>query len=163
MKDYQIPVWRGMPVSRLTVSTIISSGRNNFGRCTVNHRGGGHSRRYRIVDFRRILRDIPASVIRFERDPFRTAPIALLCYGNGVLSYILASKNLHDLRYIFSSEAAPIEPSNCLKLKYIPMGTHIHNIESRRGLGGVLVRAGGNKAQILRKTDNFSIIRLPSR
>jgi len=161
MKDYQIPVWRGAPVSRLTISTVVSSGRNNFGR-RLQHRGGGHSRRYRIVDFRRTFKSVPASILRFERDPFRTAPITLLCYANGVLSYILASKNLHDLRYVFSSAAAPIEPSNCLPLRYIPIGTYIHNLEPRRGLGGLLVRAGGTKAHILRKTKDYAVVRLPS-
>jgi large subunit ribosomal protein L2 len=160
--SYQIPVWRGVPVSRLTLNTVSSSGRTNLGRVTVQHRGGGNSRKYRIVDFRRILREVPARIIRFERDPFRTAPIALLYYSNGVLSYILASKGLHDLCYIFSSMAAPIEPSNCLPLHYIPIGSSIHNIEPRRGVGGLLVRTGGSKAQILRKTKNFSIIRFAS-
>jgi len=161
MKDFEIPVWRGTPISRLTLHSLSSCGRNNLGRVTVNHRVGV-SRRYRIVDFRRILRGIPACVIRLERDPFRNAPLALLCYSNGVLSYILASKNLHDLRYIFSSNAAPIEPSNCLLLRNIPIGTHVFNIEPRQGLGGVFVRSGGMKSQILRKTDKFSIVRLPS-
>jgi len=159
----EIPVWRGVPVTRLTLGTVLTSGRNNHGHITVQHRGGGNSRRYRIVDFRRSLRRVPAVIIRFERDPFRTAPIALLCYSNGVLSYILACKNLHDLRYVYSHYRAPIEPANCLLLRNIPIGTYIHNIEPRRGLGGVLVRTGGSKAQIIRKTENFSIIRLPSR
>jgi len=162
MNNLQFPVWRGVPVSRLTISTVSSSGRNNFGHITVQHRGGGNSRRYRIVDFRRTLRDTYAYVIRFERDPFRTAPLALLCYSNGVLSYILGCKNIHDLRHILSGPYSPLEPSNCLTLRQIPIGTHIHNIEPRRGVGGLMVRTGGSKAQILRKTPNFAIIRLPS-
>lgn len=161
MKEYQIPVWRGAPVSRLTISTVVSSGRNNYGRI-LQHLGGGHSQRYRIVDFRRTLRSVPATIIRFERDPIRTAPITLLCYANGVLSYILASRDLHDLRFVQASNTASIEPSNCLPLRYIPIGTYIHNIEPRRGVGGCLVRAGGTKAHILRKTKDYAVVKIPS-
>lgn len=93
--------------------------------------------------------------MRIERDPFRTAPIALLYYSNGVLSYILAPRGLHNLRYVYCGSRVPIEPANCLLLHNIPIGTYIHNIEPRRGLGGVLVRTGGSKAQILKKNRKF--------
>jgi len=159
----QIPVWRNKPVIKLTKATVLTSGRNNLGHITVQHRGGGSSRRFRIIDLRRSLHGVPAVIMRIERDPFRTAPIALLCYSNGVLSYILAARGLHSFRYVYSGYRVPIEPSNCLLLHNIPIGTYIHNIEPRRGLGGVLIRTGGSKAQILKKTENFSIIRFPSR
>jgi len=147
----QIPVWRNKPIIRLTTSTVLTSGRNNLGHITVQHRGGGNSRRFRIVDLRRTLRSVPAMIMRIERDPFRSAPIALLYYSNGVLSYILAPRGLHNLRYVYCGSRVPIEPANCLLLHNIPIGTYIHNIEPRRGLGGVLVRTGGSKAQILKK------------
>jgi len=139
-----------------------SGGRNNWGRITSFHRGGGHHRRYRLVDFRRLLIDIPARVIRFERDPVRRAPLALLLYSNGVLSYILAARNMRSNIDVMSGNLAPVLPANNLSFKNIPIGTFVHNVEHRVGLGGTMIRTAGGKAQILRKSGQFSVLRLPS-
>jgi large subunit ribosomal protein L2 len=148
--------WRYQPIRKLTFSSITSGGRNNLGRITSFHRGGGISRRYRIVDFRRRFIGIPASVIRFERDPFRTAPLCLLCYSNGVLSYILAPKDLLvSKRMVLSGPLSPISPANALPLYAIPLGVFIHNINGA-------VRSGGKKALLLRKTNKLTIMKLPS-
>jgi large subunit ribosomal protein L2 len=154
--EYKEFFWRYQPIRKLTFSSIISGGRNNLGRITSFHRGGGISRRYRIVDYRRRFINIPAIVLRFEKDPFRTAPLCLLCYSNGVLSYILAPKDLlHNNRLILSGSSSPILPANALPLYAIPLGVNIHNIEGA-------IRAGGKKGTLLRKTNKLTVIKLPS-
>lgn len=135
MKEYNFPIWRGKPLQKLTCGLIKISGRNNMGRITVRSRGGGHKRRARVVDFFRVLREMPARIVRFERDPTRTAPLALIYYQNGVFAYILAPKNVGGLQSIISSKFAAIKPGNCLPLMSIPIGTHIHNLEPRQGFG----------------------------
>jgi large subunit ribosomal protein L2 len=137
MKGYNFPIWRGKPLQKLTRGLLKINGRNNLGRITVRSRGGGHKRRARIVDFARTLQDIPAQIVRIERDPTRTAPLALLHYQNGIFSYILAPKNVGKQQSIISSKLAAIKPGNCLPLKNIPIGTHVHNVEPRQGLGVV--------------------------
>lgn len=154
--DFAQFFWKYQPVRKLTVSTIVSGGRNNQGRITAFHRGGGVRRRYRIVDFRRRFIDVPATVIRFEKDPFRSAPLCLLCYSNGVLSYILAPKDLSPLKHrVMAGPASPIKPANALPLYAIPLGVFVHNVQSA-------VRAGGEKGVLLRRTNKLTVIRLPS-
>ncbi|MDD2480631.1 MAG: 50S ribosomal protein L2 [Lutispora sp.] len=143
---------------------IIKSkaGRNNNGKITVRHRGGGHKRQYRIIDFKRDKMDIPAKVAAIEYDPNRTANIALLNYADGEKRYILAPNGLKVGDSVISSEDADIKVGNTLSLKSIPVGTIIHNIELKAGKGGQLVRAAGNAAQLMAKEGGYAQIRLPS-
>jgi large subunit ribosomal protein L2 len=127
-----------------------------LGRITAFHRGGGAPRRYRVVDFRRRFFNIPAVPVRFERDPNRTAPLCLLCYSNGVLSYILGVRDLSINKFVYSGSESPLEPGNALPLASIPIGYFIHNI------GGSYVRSNAQRAQILRQTKYMTIIRMPS-
>jgi large subunit ribosomal protein L2 len=154
--DFKEFFWRYQPVRKLTFSSINSGGRNNYGRITSFHRGGGIPRRYRIVDFRRRFLGIPATIIRFEKDPFRNAPLCLLFYSNGVLSYILCPKDiLTNKPFIYSGPDSPILPANALPLYAIPLGVAIHNINGA-------IRAGGVKGTTLRKTKKLTVIKLPS-
>jgi len=138
------------------------AGRNNLGRITVRHRGGGHKRRYRVIDFKRNKDDIPAKVAAIEYDPSRTARIALLHYADGEKRYILAPVGLKVGQKVLSGEKAEIKPGNCLSLRNIPVGTAIHNIELKKGKGGQLVRSAGGAAQIMAKEGQYAQIRLPS-
>jgi large subunit ribosomal protein L2 len=153
---YDTLLWRHIPVHKLTSAMINSSGRNNRGRITAFHRGGGAPRRYRVVDFRRRFYNIPAIPVRFERDPNRSAPLCLLCYSNGVLSYILGVRDLSATKFIYSGSDSPLEPGNALPLSKIPIGYFIHNV------GGSYIRGNGQKAQILRQTNNMTVLRMPS-
>jgi len=139
-----------------------SGGRNNLGRITARHRGGGHKRKYRVIDFKRDKMDIPAKVVSIEYDPNRTANIALLNYADGEKRYILAPAKLVVGDTIVSGENADIRPGNCLPLKNIPLGTHIHNIELRAGNGGQFVRSAGSYAQLMAKEGRFALLKLPS-
>ena len=143
---------------------IIKSkaGRNNNGKITVRHRGGGHKRQYRIIDFKRDKMDIPAKVAAIEYDPNRTANIALLNYVDGEKRYILAPNGLKVGDSVISSEDADIKVGNTLSLKSIPVGTIVHNIELKAGKGGQLVRAAGNAAQLMAKEGGYAQVRLPS-
>lgn len=138
------------------------AGRNNLGRITIRHRGGGHKRRYRIIDFKRSKDGIPAKVAAIEYDPNRTANIALLHYEDGEKKYILAPLGLKVGQKVLSGEKAEIKPGNCLSLRDIPVGTAIHNIELKKGKGGQLVRSAGGSAQIMAKEGQYAQIRLPS-
>ncbi|HHV64515.1 MAG TPA: 50S ribosomal protein L2 [Peptococcaceae bacterium] len=138
------------------------AGRNNVGRLTVRHKGGGHKRRYRIIDFKRNKDGIPARVASIEYDPNRSANIALLNYADGFKAYIIAPNGLQVGQEIVSGEGADIKIGNTLKLKDIPVGTHIHNIEMKPGKGGQLVRAAGSAAQLMAKEGNYATLRLPS-
>lgn len=138
------------------------SGRNNQGRITIRFRGGGARKIYRVIDFKRDIRDIPAKVKAIEYDPNRTCRIALLHYKNGVKRYILAPDGLKVGDIVVSSENADIKVGNALPLKNIPVGQLIHNIELKVGKGGALVRAAGSAAQILGKEGKYAILRLPS-
>ncbi len=138
------------------------SGRNNIGRLTVRHKGGGHKRHYRIVDFRRQMDDIAAKVAAIEYDPNRSANIARLHYSNGAKSYILAPDGLKVGDTVMSGPKADIQVGNCMPLKNIPLGTFIHNIELRPGKGGQIVRAAGCAAQLLAKEGDYAVLRLPS-
>jgi large subunit ribosomal protein L2 len=137
-------------------------GRNNAGRITCRHRGGGHKRRFRVVDFKRNKIGVPAKVAAIEYDPNRSARLALLKYADGDKSYILAPDQLKVGDEVLSSRHADIKPGNSLPLRFIPLGTQIHNIELKRGRGGQMVRSAGTGAQLLAKDDSYAHIRLPS-
>ena len=139
-----------------------SGGRNANGRITTRHRGGGHKRHYRIVDFKRDKTGIPAKVASIEYDPNRSARIALLQYADGEKRYILFPMNLSVGDEVMSGPEADIKPGNTLPLKNIPLGTHIHNIELRLGKGGQIVRSAGTYAQLMAKEDRYALVKLPS-
>ena len=138
------------------------SGRNNQGRITVRHRGGGERRHYRMIDFKRTKDGIPAKVVGIEYDPNRTANIALLAYADGEKRYILAPEGLTDGMTVMSGPEAEIRVGNCLPLENIPVGTQVHNIELHPGKGGQMVRAAGNSAQLMAKEGKYATLRLPS-
>ncbi|MGI6118799.1 MAG: 50S ribosomal protein L2 [Bilifractor sp.] len=150
------------PEKSLVVSLKKNSGRNNQGKITVRHRGGGNRRKYRLVDFKRFKDDIPATVKTIEYDPNRTANIALICYADGEKSYILAPEGLKVGMKVMSGENAEIRPGNSLPLSRIPVGTMIHNIELYPGKGGQLVRSAGAGAQLMAKENGYATLRLPS-
>ena len=139
-----------------------SGGRNSAGRMTVRHRGGGHKRRYRVIDFKRNRDNIPATVASIEYDPNRSARIALLHYLDGKKSYILAPNELHVGDKIESGAGVEIKPGNTMPLRNIPLGTHIHNIELHVGHGGQLVRSAGAYAQLMAKEGKYAQVKLPS-
>jgi len=150
------------PLKRLTESKQRISGRNNKGRLTVRHRGGGHKKLYRIIDFRRDKRDISAKVLSLEYDPNRSARIALLAYADGEKRYILAPDGLAVGSSLIAGETADILVGNSLPLKNIPLGTMIHNIEMKKGKGGQMARAAGTAALLLAKEAGYAQIKMPS-
>lgn len=139
-----------------------TGGRNNHGHMTTRHRGGGHKRRYRIVDFRRDKIGVPARVAAIEYDPVRTARLALLHYADGEKRYILAPIGLGVGDEVLSSAQADIKPGNALKLRHIPIGTMLHNVELRPGKGGQMVRSAGTSAQLMAREGKYATLRLPS-
>ena len=139
-----------------------SGGRNNHGHLTSRHRGGGHKQRYRVIDFKRDKRGVPARVAAVEYDPNRSARIALLFYTDGEKRYIICPDGLGVGDQVITSANADIKPGNTLKLKYIPVGTMVHNIELRPGKGGQLVRSAGVSAQLMAKEEMYALLRLPS-
>ncbi|MBO7334069.1 MAG: 50S ribosomal protein L2 [Lachnospiraceae bacterium] len=155
-------VTKTTPEKSLVVAGKKNAGRNNQGKITVRHQGGGSKRKYRIVDFKRYKDDIPATVIGIEYDPNRTANIALICYADGEKSYILAPVGLTDGMKVMNGKNAEVRVGNCLPLSEIPIGTQVHNIELYPGKGGQLVRSAGNSAQLLAKEGKFATLRLPS-
>ena len=155
-------VTKSTPEKSLVVSLKKNSGRNNQGKITVRHRGGGVRRKYRLVDFKRRKDDIPATVIGIEYDPNRTANIALICYADGEKAYILAPNGLKDGMKVMNGANAEIKLGNCLPLELIPVGTEVHNIELYPGKGGQLVRSAGNSAQLMAKEGKYATLRLPS-
>lgn len=150
------------PEKSLCVHLKKHSGRNNQGKITVRHKGGGHKIKYRIIDFKRKKDDMFAQVIGIEYDPNRSANIALLKYEDGVKSYILAPLNLKVGDKLMSGENAEVRIGNSLLLSNIPVGAEIHNIEMKPGKGGQLVRSAGNVAQLMAKEGKFATIKLPS-
>ena len=150
------------PEKSLVVSLQKKSGRNNQGKITVRHRGGGSRRKYRIIDFKRKKDGIPATVKTIEYDPNRTANIALIAYADGEKAYILAPIGLTVGQQVMNGADAEIRVGNCLPLQNIPVGTQIHNIELYPGKGGQLVRAAGNSAQLMAKEGKYATLRLPS-
>lgn len=150
------------PEKSLLATLKNNGGRNAAGRITVRHQGGGVKRKYRIIDFKRDKDGIPATVIGIEYDPNRSANIALLNYADGEKKYIISPNGLKVGDVITSGEGSDIKVGNTLKLKNIPLGTVIHNIELRAGIGAQLVRSAGNSAQLMAKDGNYCQVRLPS-
>ncbi len=156
-------ITKDTPEKSLVVSLKKNAGRNNQGKITVRHHGGGSRRKYRIIDFKRNKKDgIPATVIGIEYDPNRTANIALICYADGEKAYILAPNGLTDGMKVMSGPNAEIKVGNCLPLSAIPVGTEVHNVELFPGKGGQMVRAAGNAAQLMAKEGKYATLRLPS-
>ena len=155
-------VTKKAPEKSLVVSLKKNAGRNNQGKITVRHHGGGNRRKYRLVDFRRLKDGVPAKVIGVEYDPNRTANIALIVYADGTKSYILAPQGLTDGMTVMNGPEAEIRTGNCLPLTQIPVGTLVHNVELYPGKGGQMVRAAGTAAQVMAKEGKYITLRLPS-
>ncbi len=150
------------PEKSLVVTLKKNSGRNNQGKITVRHRGGGYKVKYRVIDFKRNKDGVPATVVGIEYDPNRTANIALLSYADGEKRYILAPQGLEVGTKLMSGETAEIRVGNALKMKDMPVGSTIHNIEMKPGKGGQLVRAAGLSAQLMAKEGKYATVKLPS-
>jgi len=150
------------PEKSLTEGKQRTGGRNNNGRITSRFRGGGHKKRYRIIDFRRNKTGVPATVASIEYDPNRTCRLALLHYADGEKAYILAPEALEVGAQVISASSADIKPGNSLPLRHIPLGTAIHNVELHIGAGGQLARSAGTSAQLMAKDGEWAQIRLPS-
>ena len=150
------------PEKSLLAPKSRQAGRNNQGKITVRHRGGGAKKKYRIIDFKRRKDGIAATVIGIEYDPNRTANIALICYEDGEKAYILAPEGLKDGMKVMNGPEAEVRVGNCLPLSQIPVGTQIHNIELHPGKGGQMVRSAGNGAQLMAKEGKYATLRLPS-
>lgn len=155
-------ITKGEPEKSLLRPLKKSGGRNSKGRMTVRHRGGGHKRQYRVIDFKRSKIDVPAKVVSIEYDPNRSARIALLSYADGEKRYILAPLDLQVGDVVISSATADIKPGNAMPLRTIPLGTTVHNIELQPGKGGQLVRGAGGGAQLMAKEGTYAHVRLPS-
>ena len=150
------------PEKSLCVSKKKNAGRNNQGKITVRHHGGGNRQKYRIIDFKRNKDGIAAKVIGVEYDPNRSANIALICYEDGQKAYIIAPEGLTDGMKVMNGPQAEVRVGNCLPLSEIPVGTNVHNIELYPGKGGQLVRSAGNSAQLMAKEGKYATLRLPS-
>ena len=155
-------ITKSTPEKSLLASKSRQAGRNNQGKITVRHRGGGAKKKYRIIDFKRNKDGVAAKVIGIEYDPNRTANIALICYEDGAKAYILAPEGLKVGMKIMNGVEAEVRIGNCLPLSEIPVGTQIHNIELYPGRGGQLVRSAGNSAQLMAKEGKYATLRLPS-
>jgi len=155
-------LYKGEPEKGLLAKGKRVSARNNAGRISVRRRGGGHKRRIRIVDFKRLKDDVPARVERLEYDPNRTAHLALLVYADGEKRYIVAPRNLKVGDQVQSGDEAPVRPANCLPIRNIPTGTVIHNVELKPGKGGQIARAAGTSAQLLAREGREAQIRMAS-
>jgi large subunit ribosomal protein L2 len=153
---------RGGPVEALVSKKTKGGGRNNAGRITVRHRGGGHKQRYRMVDFKRRKQDVPAVVERLEYDPNRSAHLALLKYVDGERAYVLAAKGLKAGDRVVASDTAPISVGNCLPLRNIPVGTEVHAIELRPGKGAQIARSAGASVQLVAREGAHATLRLRS-
>lgn len=155
-------ITRSEPEKSLVKPLKKSGGRNSYGRVTTRHRGGGHKRRYRLIDFKRNKLEVPAKVAAIEYDPNRTVRIALLHYLDGEKRYILAPQGLQVGDMVVSSAEADIKPGNSLPLKNIPAGSQVHNVELKPGKGGQMARAAGAAAQLMAKEGNQAHLKLPS-
>jgi len=155
-------VTRSEPERSLVIAMRKAGGRNNRGRITVRHRGGGHKRRYRLIDFRRDKVGIPGTVATIEYDPNRSARIALIHYADGEKRYIIHPVGLGVGDEVLTADDADIKPGNCLKLQQIPLGTFVHNVELNPGRGGQLCRSAGTFAQVMAKEGGYVLLRLPS-
>jgi len=156
-------LWKGKPEKSLVEGLIGNkSGRNNNGRVTMRRRGGGHKKRYRVVDFKRLKHDMPAKVERLEYDPNRSAFIALIKYEDGELNYILAPQRLQVGDSVISGQRVDIKPGNALPMANIPVGTIIHNVELKVGGGGQIARSAGTYVQLIGKDQGYAQLRLAS-
>jgi len=155
-------LWKGKPVKKLTRGLTKSGGRNNKGRITMWHRGGGHKRTYRIVDFKRRKLDVEGTVQRLEYDPNRTAFIALIEYDDGEQAYIIAPQRLGIGDKILAAQRADIKPGNAMPISSIPVGTIIHNVELKPGKGGQLARSAGAYVQLVGRESGYALLRLTS-
>ena len=155
-------LWSGKPVKSLTEGLSKKGGRNSDGRITARRRGGGHKRRYRLVDFKRRKFDVPATVERIEYDPNRSAFIALIKYEDGEQSYILAPQRLGVGDTVIAGERADIKPGNAMPLGSIPVGTIVHNVEMKPGKGGQIARAAGSYVQLVGRDAGYALMRLSS-
>jgi len=155
-------LWKGKPEKSLTEGLRSKGGRNNKGRITARRRGGGHKRRYRMVDFKRNKFGVEGTVERLEFDPNRTAFIALIRYTDGDLAYILAPQRLREGDKVIADENADIKPGNAMPMQNIPVGTIIHNVEMKPGKGGQIARSAGTYAQIIGKDQGYAQLRLSS-
>ncbi len=153
---------KGAPVKTLVEGRSSSGGRNNQGRMTARRRGGGHKRRYRLVDFKRRKFDVEAAVERLEYDPNRSAFIALLRYADGERAYIVAPQRLRAGDRVVAGERADIKPGNAMPMRNMPVGTIVHNVEMKPGKGGQLARAAGAYAQLVGKDSGYALLRLSS-
>ena len=155
-------LWKGGPVKALARGKTASGGRNNTGRITTRHHGGGHKKLLRNVDFRRRKFDVPATVERLEYDPNRSAFIALVKYADGQQSYILAPQRLAVGDTVISGDRVDVKPGNAMAMRNIPVGTIIHNVEIKPGKGGQLARSAGTFVQLVGKDQGFALLRLAS-
>ena len=155
-------LWKGKPVKKLTEGLSKKGGRNNTGRITARRRGGGHKRRYRVVDFKRRKWGVGAEVLRLEYDPNRSAFIALIQYEDGEQSYILAPQRLAPGDKVIADERADILPGNAMPIASIPIGTIVHNIEMKPGKGGQIARSAGTFVQIVGRDAGYALLRLSS-
>ncbi len=155
-------ITKSTPEKSLLATRSRTGGRNAYGRKTARHRGGGHKRQYRMVDFKRVKDGVPAKVAAVEYDPNRTCRIALLHYADGTKAYILAPRGLKVGDTVSSGQGADIKPGNALPLRYIPVGTTVHNVELRPGQGGKMARSAGMAVQLVAKEGDYATVRLPS-
>ncbi len=155
-------LYKGEPYAPLLESQSHTGGRNNNGRITTRHRGGGHKQHYRIVDFKRSKDNIPATVERIEYDPNRTAHIALLCYADGERNYIIAPADVAEGAVLMSGSAAPIKTGNTLPLRNIPVGSTVHCVEMKPGKGAQIARSAGSSVQLVAREGQFATLRLRS-
>jgi large subunit ribosomal protein L2 len=155
-------VTKETPEKSLLAKKSGTGGRNSYGRKTARHRGGGHKQRYRVVDFRRTKDGVPAKVAGIEYDPNRSCRIALLHYLDGEKRYILAPRGLKVGDLLQSGQGSEIRPGNALPLRYIPVGTTVHNVELQPGGGGKMARSAGSSVQLVAKEGDFATLRLPS-
>jgi large subunit ribosomal protein L2 len=155
-------ITKSTPEKSLLAPKPKTGGRNSYGRKTSRHRGGGHKQQYRIIDFKRVKDGVTAKVAAIEYDPNRTCRIALLHYADGVKAYILAPRGLNVGDHVMSGQGADIKPGNALPLRYIPVGTTVHNVELRPGQGGKIGRSAGIAVQLVAKDGDFATLRMPS-
>jgi len=155
-------LWNGKPVKKLTEGLPKSGGRNNFGRMTTRRRGGGHKRTYRIIDFKRRKRDVPAKVERIEYDPNRTAFIALLRYEDDAVAYIVAPQRMKVGDRVVTSEKTDVKPGNAMPLRNVPVGSIVHNVELKPGKGAQMARAAGSYVQLVGRDAGFALLRMAS-
>jgi large subunit ribosomal protein L2 len=155
-------LWKGKPEKTLIEGKSQNGGRNNGGRITVRHKGGGHKRAYRRVDFKRAKFDVPATVERIEYDPNRTAYIALITYDDGEKTYILAPQRLEPGDKVVAADKADIKPGNAMPMRSIPVGTIIHNVEMKPGKGGQIARSAGTYVQLVGRDAGYAQLKLAS-